>query len=145
MSGANTLLNRIAAQSAQPSANNADHASLGDGVLTASEISRIDLRGMQLVVLSACQTGLGDVTNEGVMGLQRGFKKAGAHTILMSLWPVNDRATAQLMETFYQHLMAGETKRKAFLAAQSDLRQRYAQNPHAEQLWGAFILLDAME
>lgn len=138
MSGANTLLGRI-------DDSNAQRTALGDGVLTAGEISRIDLRGLQLVVLSACQTGLGDVTNEGVMGLQRGFKKAGAQTILMSLWPVNDRATAQLMQTFYEHLMEGANIRRAFLAAQSDLRRRYASTPNAEQLWGAFILLDALE
>lgn len=146
MSGANTLLNRISKmQDSDDGALAAGWAETGDGVLTAGEISRIDLRGMQLVVLSACQTGLGDVTQEGVMGLQRGFKKAGAQSILMSLWPVDDRATALLMQTFYRHLMQGETKRQAFLAAQTYLRQRYAKAKNAEMLWGAFILLDALD
>ena len=139
MAGANTLLNRLANNT------NAQLVANGDGVLTAGEISRTDLRGMDLVVLSACQTGLGDVTNEGVMGLQRGFKKAGAQTILMSLWSVDDRATAQLMVSFYHHLMQGESKRQSFLAAQRELRQKYATRPNAERLWGAFILLDALD
>ena len=146
MSGANTLLNRLSRtlDADRPDVSNAA-LQKGDGVLTASEISRIDLRGMDLVVLSACQTGLGDVTSEGVMGLQRGFKKAGVQTILMSLWSVDDRATAQLMVSFYHNLMQGQTKRQAFLAAQNDLRQRYAKRPNAERLWGAFILLDALD
>lgn len=139
MAGANTLLNRIA------TGRDGQLTTASDGVLTASEISRTDLRGMDLVVLSACQTGLGDVTSEGVMGLQRGFKKAGAQTILMSLWSVDDRATAQLMVSFYRHLMQGQTKRQSFLAAQRELRQKYATRKNAERLWGAFILLDAID
>lgn len=138
MAGANTLLSRL-------SSSDNMVRSLGDGVLTAGEISRTDLRGMDLVVLSACQTGLGDVTSEGVMGLQRGFKKAGAQTILMSLWSVDDRATAQLMVSFYRHLMQGESKRQSFLAAQQELREKYATTRNAERLWGAFILLDALD
>ena len=72
-----------------------------DGILTAAEISRLDLRGMELTVLSACQTGLGDVSGDGVFGLQRGFKKAGAGTLLMSLWKVDDKATELLLTQFY--------------------------------------------
>lgn len=66
------------------------------------EISQLDFRGMDIVVMSACQTGLGDITGDGVFGLQRGFKKAGARTLMMSLWKVDDQATHLLMDEFYR-------------------------------------------
>ena len=73
-----------------------------DGILTADEIARLDLEGNSLLVLSACDTGLGDIDNiDGVFGLQRGFKKAGAETILMSLWKVPDEETNILMKSFH--------------------------------------------
>jgi len=115
-----------------------------DGILTAKEISQIDLRGLDLVVLSACQTGLGDVTQgEGVFGLQRAFKKAGAQTIMMSLWKVDDKATQILMTSFYDHLAKGQKKREAFLAAQQHLRSTENGKYDNPQYWAAFILLDA--
>lgn len=110
-----------------------------DGILTAREISFMDLRSTDLVVLSACETGLGKVTGEGVYGLQRGFKKAGANTIIMSLWPVNDYATKLLMSGFYRNYLSGMSKRDAFLAAQKQLRSRKGVRP---EHWAAFIMLD---
>ena len=94
-----------------------------DGILTAKEISALDLRGLDLVVLSACQTGLGEITGDGVLGLQRGFKKAGAKTLLMSLWKVDDNATRMLMTDFYSNLVAGMDKTEALSAAQRNLRE----------------------
>ena len=93
-----------------------------DGILTAREVSRLDLRGLDMVVLSACQTGLGEITDQGVYGLQRGFKKAGAKTLLMSLWSVDDKATQIMMTQFYMHLLAGNSKRDAFSKALSFLK-----------------------
>ena len=112
-----------------------------DGILTAKEISRMDFKGLDLVVLSACQTGLGEVTGEGVFGLQRGFKKAGAQTIIMSLWNVNDKPTRDLMTEFYRNIVAGKTKREAFITAQDKVRQKYL----VPQMWAGFIMVDGME
>ena len=119
---------------------------LDDGLLTAQEISRLDLRGCDLVVLSACETGLGDITSEGVMGLQRGFKKAGVQSIVMSLWKVADRPTQEFMTEFYRHLTAGEGKRASFLAAQRFLKEKYPTNLSNDDgrppYWASFIILD---
>ena len=101
-----------------------------DGILTAKELTTIDLRGLDLVVLSACQTGLGEITGDGVFGLQRGFKKAGAQTIVMSLWKVNDEATRLFMTKFFETMKLDKeghptNKHEAFLAAQHYLRDEY--------------------
>jgi CHAT domain-containing protein len=109
-----------------------------DGVLTSKEISNLDLRGTDLVVLSACETGLGDVSSEGVFGLQRAFKQAGAQTIIMSLWNVKDEATRYLMTNFYSYLTKGLSKREAFIQARNKCREKY-QDPAS---WAAFIMLD---
>lgn len=114
-----------------------------DGILTAKEISNMDLRSTDMVVLSACQTGLGEITDEGVFGLQRGFKKAGVHTIIMSLWSVDDNATQLMMTEFYSNLIKGMTKREAFLKAQRTLKTTAGfENP---RFWAAFIMLDGNE
>ena len=120
-----------------------------DGILTAKEISDVDLRGLDLVVLSACQTGLGDISQgEGVFGLQRGFKKAGANTILMSLWEVNDEATQILMTQFYKNFVAGKSKRQSLQLAQNYLRmyknEKGEQCYNEPKYWAAFILLDGI-
>ena len=85
-----------------------------DGILLAEEIPTIDLRGTDLLVLSACDTGLGEVNSEGVSGLQRGFKQAGVKTIVMSLWQVNDNATSLFMSQFYKNLTDGQTKQSLY-------------------------------
>lgn len=95
---------------------------LEDGILTAKELAGLDLRGLDLVVLSACQTGLGEITGDGVFGLQRDFKKAGANTLLMSLWKVDDNATQLLMTQFYKNLLAGKSKFESLREAQKYVR-----------------------
>lgn len=111
------------------------------GVLTANDIATTDLKGTDLVVLSACQTGQGKATPEGVYGLQRAFKKAGAQTIVMTLWNVSDRATKDFMVKFYEGLDDGDNhwnKRKAFERAKQYIREKY-KNPH---YWAGFVMLD---
>ncbi|MBP5367933.1 MAG: CHAT domain-containing protein [Bacteroidales bacterium] len=125
---------------AQDRISNSDDGS-EDGILTAKEISRLDFKGLDLVVLSACQSGLGEVTGEGVFGLQRGFKKAGARTLVMSLWNVSDDATQLLMTEFFKNLTSGMKKREAFVSAQKVVRQKF---PHPG-LWAAFIMVDGVE
>ena len=120
------------------------HSKTGDGILTSLEISHLDLFGTNLVVLSACQTGLGDVTSEGVYGLQRGFKKAGAKTILMSLDKVDDEATRILMVEFYKNLMSGKTKHQSLRDAQKYLRQVENGKYNDPKYWASFIMLDGL-
>lgn len=113
-------------------------ANVEDGILLAEEIATMDLSGTDLVVLSACQTGLGEITSEGVFGLQRAFKKAGVQTLIMSLWRVDDNATSLMMQTFYEHLLSGHSKREAFAIAQQAVKEKHP-NPY---YWAAFIMLD---
>ena len=110
-----------------------------DGVLLASEVLNLNLFGTKLLVLSACETGLGDLSVEGVFGLQRAFKLAGVETIVMSLWEVDDAATALMMEHFYKNLMAGKSKRESFTLAQQKVIKKYPTEP---EKWAAFIMLD---
>ena len=114
-----------------------------DGILLAAEISLLDLHDIDMVTMSACQTGLGDISDDGVMGLQRGFKRAGVNTLLMTLWPVNDDATQILMREFYRNLTEGKSKRQSLKLAQQFLRENHQQynNPY---YWAPFILLDAL-
>lgn len=110
-----------------------------DGILTADEISRLDLGGNKLIVLSACNTGLGDIDNvDGVFGLQRGLKRAGVKTILMSLWKVPDEETKDLMRMFYKELLNGNTPHQSLKIAQEHLMAKGM----APYYWAGFILLD---
>lgn len=117
---------------------------LEDGVLTAYEAAALDLQGTELVVLSACETGLGQVRNgEGVFGLRRALQIAGARAVLMSLWAVPDRETQELMGLFYDKWLAGAENHDALRAAQLEMRERI-RTRYGKDLahyWGGFILV----
>ncbi|MBR5238364.1 MAG: CHAT domain-containing protein [Paludibacteraceae bacterium] len=112
---------------------------VADGVLTAREISTMDLSNCNLVVLSACETGQGEYSQDGTIGLQRAFKQAGVQTIIMSLWPVNDSATQMLMTEFYNNwIVKKQPKREAFKNAQNAVREEYEEPVY----WAGFVMLD---
>lgn len=139
-----------------------------DGILTANEISGIDLSNTDLITLSACQTALGDIASDGVYGMQRSFKVAGVKTIIMSLWQVDDEATYLMMEKFYDELTKGKGKREAFQDSQLYIKDwaekrvkelkdtfsdkipeiqekkkaEYGRLLYPEYYWAAFIMLD---
>ncbi len=128
LAGANNLRNETASNA------------MDDGLLTAYELSRLDLSKTELVVLSACETALGDlVDEEGVYGLQRAFRLAGADKLIMSLWQVPDRETKYFMVSFYKNWLNDKsTVREAFYKTQQEFRQRFV-NPYQ---WAGFVLLE---
>ncbi len=120
----------------QPTADPSD-----DGLLTASEATGLQLEGTELVVLSACSTGVGDIrTGEGVYGLQRALTVAGARSTLLSLWKVDDAATAAFMEAYYKRLKAGEGRAAALAATQADFRQHANITWRHPYVWAAWQL-----
>jgi CHAT domain-containing protein/Tfp pilus assembly protein PilF len=129
LSGANDVWN---------STNSNDSLSNEDGVLTSMEVANLNLNDCKLVVLSACETGLGDIHgSEGLYGLQRAFKIAGTDKMIMSLWQVPDKETSEFMVLFYRNLFVDRDVRVAFSKAQGAMRQKYA--PY---YWAAFILVE---
>lgn len=111
-----------------------------EGILTAMEISNLDFGNTRLVVLSACEIGLGDIDgNEGVYGLQRAFKMAGVKSLIMSLWQVPDAETSEFMTLFYEKWFEGTTIREAFNQTQRIMQSKYVDEPYK---WAAFVLLD---
>lgn len=138
-----------------------------DGILSAREISETDLTGCSLFTMSACQTGLGKITSDGVYGLQRGLKNAGVGSMLLSLWSVSSEATAILMEEFYKNINTGMSVGKAFAQARQNMLAReetetisYKFSPatmakkkvrkvnnafNTPQFTNAFILIDAID
>jgi len=122
----------------------APEAGVDDGVLTAFEASQLNLEGTELVVLSACETGLGKQLNsDGVFGLRRGLQEAGAGSLLMSMWSVPDKETQELMALFYQKWLGGmekpEALRQAQLEERETVKKRYGKD--LPFYWGAFVLI----
>ena len=113
-----------------------------DGILSAAEISGLDLGHVDIAVIAACQTGLGYVTSEGVYGIQRGFKNAGAGCLVVSLWNVSDEATSMLMSGFQKNLSHGMPAHAAFEKARQSLsRKKDFSEPRYRN---AFIMIDAI-
>ena len=111
------------------------------GILTASNIARLDLSDTKLIVLSACRSGKGQATSEGLYGLQRAFKKAGVKTMIMSLWDVSDVVGTEFMNIFYDNLLDKVNhydKRNAFENAKSAIRKKYPEPFY----WAGFVMLD---
>ncbi len=115
-----------------------------DGILFAKEIAGMNLKNVELATLSSCESGLGDITGDGVFGLQRAFKKAGVQSILMSLHKVDDEATRILMVEFYRNLMKGKSKLQSLKNAQKHLRKVEKGKYDKPEYWASFILLDGM-
>ena len=111
-----------------------------DGILQGSEIARMDLSNTDLVVLSACNTGLGDISEEGVAGLQMAFKKAGVKSLLLTLSKVDDEATAFFMNNFYEHLFSGMDKHASYKGAVNAMRS--SEKFSDPKYWSSFILID---
>ena len=110
-----------------------------DGVLTAAEVSAMDLSDTKLVVLSACETGLGKIEgSEGIFGLKRGFKLAGVEQIIVSLWSVPDKETMELMTLFYEDLTQSLNPVISFEKAQKQMREAHPTRP---DLWAGFVLV----
>jgi len=110
-----------------------------DGILTAAEVANLDLTNTKLVVLSACETGLGKIEgSEGTFGLKRGFKLAGVEQMIVSLWSVPDKETMELMTLFYTDLSKTLNPVISFEKAQKEMRLKYPTEP---EKWAGFVLV----
>ena len=118
---------------------NGSNTTGNDGILTSSEIEGMDLHQTNLLVLSACQTALGDEFKGAIFGLQRSFKIAGVKTIIMSLWEVNSSKTQEMMTCFYSNLSKGMNKHAAFMNAVVVMKHQYPDEPN---MWAPFVMLD---
>ncbi len=134
--------------------------SMPDGILSARELAAMDLSDVDLVSLSACQSGLGFVTVDGIFGLQRGLKTAGVKAVIASLWEVDDQATITLMTNLYRNLQNGISLQEAFSAARNTLEKTVVQKTYPRKgvadlivtkqynlprYYNAFILIDGIE
>jgi CHAT domain-containing protein len=120
-------------------ANNNSTNTKNDGILNSFEISQMDLSNVDLIVLSACETGLGsDKGNEGVFGLQRVFKLAGAKSMIVSLWQVPDQSTSELMVHFYEFYLNGFSKKESLVKAQNEIKKKYK----LPFFWAGFMLIE---
>lgn len=134
MSGANSSINKEGTLNTEE-----------DGLLTANEISKLDLHKIKMLVLSACETAKGNYgTDDMIWGVQRGFKEAGVKSILMSLKKVDDAATRILMVEFYKNLMSGKSKLQSLKEAQKHLRQVDNGRYDKPEYWASFIMLDGL-
>jgi CHAT domain-containing protein len=114
-----------------------DYEQYEDGYLTAYEVTQMNLTDTRLVVLSACETGVGEIqSGEGVWGLQRAFQMAGSQNVLGSLWKISDEATAVFMDSFYKSFYKGASIRSSYFSAMASTKEKY---PHP-YYWGAFVL-----
>lgn len=116
-----------------------------DGFLTALDITSINLKGTDLVVLSACESGLGDISGDGVFGLQRGFKKAGARSLVMSLLSVNDYVANMFVSAFFDSYLADGDKQRALHHAQNVVRSADGGRWNKIEYWAPFVLLDGIK
>lgn len=110
-----------------------------DDLLTAEEIQLMNFPNLRLTVLSACDTGLGNIDEEGVWGLQRAFRIAGTKSLMCSITKVDDYWTAQFMDAFYEQAAQGKTIYDSFHTAQRWLRHELPDNP---EIWSSFILIE---
>ncbi len=126
-----------------------------DGILSAQEISHINLSKAQLVVLSACNTARGNITYQGVEGLQSAILKSGAKSVMLTLWSIDDLATSLFMTEFYKNLSLGKSSAQSLRTAREYLRNHtsddfnlkgFTLNPYANsKYWAPFIMINAID
>ncbi len=118
-----------------------------DGILSAKEIAESDLSNVSMAIISACQTGLGYVTADGVFGIQRGLKNAGVESMLVSLWNVDDRATSLLISQFHKNLQTGMSPHRAFMQARDTFGETQPEDDRLKRKFNAntmteFVIVD---